>query len=47
MKVIEKKIEQCECDHCSKVYYNTPEMSTWLLCPNCMDLWFLEGCDCS
>lgn len=37
-------MDKCICEHCSKVYYNTPLNYSWYLCPTCMDIWFLFGC---
>lgn len=36
--------EECICEHCNKVYYNTPWEQSWLLCPSCMGVWFSFGC---
>lgn len=36
--------DKCECGHCGKEYMNTPEDTSWYLCPKCMDYWWANGC---
>jgi hypothetical protein len=36
--------ERCVCIHCNKVYVNTEDNCSWLLCFSCSDNWFEDGC---